>query len=147
MSTAQNVINEIMRIIGGLSGIKGAPDFPPEDAANFPFAIAYEGPGSYEWGTAGGNYGEMRAMLSVIVELHVARIDLPKDIQKASFYSDAIPNAIMKGVRSNQLNNKLDAISGISTSGLIGMAFGSRELNTLGFRFTVEDIKVRKDIA
>jgi hypothetical protein len=147
MSSAQNVIAEVMQIIGRLSGIKGAPDFPPEDSAKFPFAIAYEGPGTYEWGTAGGDYGEMKAMLSVIVELHVARIDLPKDVQKASYYSDAIPNAIMKGIRTDRLNGTMDANSAISTSGLIGMAFGSRELNTLGFRFTIEDIKIRKDIA
>lgn len=147
MALIQDAINEIMDLVGALSGMKAAPDYPPEDASVFPFAIAYEGAGSWEFGAAGGNYGEKKALLSVVVEVHVARVDLPRDAQKAVFYSDAVPNAIMKGVRNNLLNNTIDAMGNIETSGLIAMAYGSKEINTLGYRFICKNIKIRSDIA
>jgi len=146
MAQIQDAINEIMDLVGALSGIKAAPDYPHEDASVFPFAIAYEGAGSWEFGAAGGSYGEKKALLSIVIELHVARVDLPRDAQKAVFYSDAIPNAIMKGVRNNMLNSKIDTMGSIETSGLIGMSYGSKDINTLGYRCGSRNIQIRSDI-
>jgi len=145
MAAVQTVIGEIMDLMGALSGVKAAPDYPPEDMNSFPFIVAYEGPGMWMWGTAGGTYGEKKALLSIIVELHVARQNLPNDAQRASYYSDAIPNAIMKGIRTDFLNNSIDAIQQIDTTGLIALKWG--ETDTLGYRFTIQGIKIRSDIA
>jgi len=142
----QDVINEVMDAVGALSGMKSAPDYPPEDASAFPFAFAYEGPGVWEFGTAGGDYGAKKALLSIVVELHVARKELASDVRKAVFYSDVVPNAIMKAVRGDFMGGTIDTIENIDTSGLIPMAYGSKEANTIGYRFTVNGIKMRSDI-
>jgi hypothetical protein len=146
MALAQDVINEIQKQVGSVSGIKAAPNYPPEDMSAFPFAVAYEGPGSWEWYTSGGTYGSKKGLLTVIVEVHLARIDLPADAEKAAFYSDAIPNVILKGVRSDRLNSTITAMGKIESSGLIAMSWGSEQKNTLGFRFTVTGINIKSDI-
>jgi len=146
MSNAQDIINAIQDCIGTVSGIKAAPDYPPEDMSVFPFSAAFEGSGTWEWYTSDDTYGSMRGLLSIIVEVHLARIDLPKDAMKAAFYSDAIPNAIMKGVRLNRLNGTVSAIGKIDSSGLIPMSWGSEAKNTIGYRFVVSGINIKSDI-
>lgn len=146
MANAQDVINAIQDCIGAVSGIKAAPDYPPEDMSEFPFVAAFEGSGSWEWYTSDEIYGSKKGLLTVIVEVHLARIDLPNDARKAAFYSDAIPNAILKGVHYNRLASTVSAVGRIESSGLIPMSWGSKEKNTIGYRFVVSGINVKSDI-
>lgn len=147
MAIAQDVINAIQDCIGNVSGIKAAPDYPPDDMSVFPFAAAFEGPGSWQWYTSDDTYGSKKGLLSIIVEIHLARIDLPNDARNAAYFSDAIPNAIMKGVRLDRLGGKVVSVGKIDSSGLIPMSWGSAEKNTIGYRFIVNEVNVKSDIA
>jgi len=146
MAIAQDVINAIQDCIGNVSGIKAAPDYPPEDMSVFPFSAAFEGGGTWEWYTSDETYGSKRALLTVIVEIHLARIDLPNDAMKAAYFSESIPNAILKGVRLNRLGGTVSAVGKIDSSGLIPMSWGSEAKNTIGYRFIVSGINIKSDI-
>ena len=146
MAAAQDVIGAIQDCIGAVSGIKAAPDYPPGDMDTFPFSAAFEGSGVWAWYTSGSSYGSKKGLLTVVVEIHLALISLPTTAQAAAYYSEAIPNAILKGVRSDRLSGTVVSVGSIESSGLIPMAWGSKDVNTLGYRFVVRDINVKNDI-
>lgn len=146
MAAIQDVIGAIQDCIGQVSGIKAAPDYPPDDISIFPFSAAFEGEGNWSWYTSGSTYGSKKGLLSVVVEIHLALISLPITAQQAAYYSEAIPNAILKGVRSDRLADTVISVERIDTSGLIPMAWGSKEVNTLGYHFVVRGINVKNDI-
>jgi len=83
-------IAEVQRLIGGLDGIRGAPVEPPESINQFPFAVAYLGGGT--WASA-GNW--KRGLHTVVIELHINRADLPRDIRAALRYSENVPDILM----------------------------------------------------
>ena len=139
MATLQQVIDDIQDATGALTGIRAAPDEPTDNAAAYPFVVAFAGTGRYELGSS-----EMRGLHSVIVQLHVSHTNLPTDVATAMAYAKAIPNAIFSAFITDQLNETAQAIGDISyTFG--SMKYG--EVDTLGFQFTVEGIKTRDAIS
>lgn len=145
MAHIQTVIEDIQDKIGLLPGIKSAPDYVPDNEKPFPFVIAYEGPGYWKFGTT----GEKQGMLTVKVELHVARKDMPRDVAQAVFYSDQIPNAIMSAVKDVMLSEgTIDGCGEIETTGLVFMQYyaPSGIGDHIGYIFTVKDIKIRSNI-
>ena len=143
-SLSQAVIMAIQDKIGVLSGIKAAPDYLPENEQPFPFVIAYEGPGLWKFGVQ----GEKQSLLTIKIELHVARKDLPRDVAQAVFYSDTIPNAIMDGMLDDQLGGTVETIGDIETSGLVFLKYytAQGEGEHIGYIFTVRDVKIRSNI-
>jgi hypothetical protein len=138
MATLQAFVDQVQDAVGALSGIRGAPDEPPEQIAAFPFAVAYVRDGSYEekQGTLLGNH-------TVVVELHVARKDLARDVAAAMGYAKSIPNAIYDARRDGSLTSS-------SHLGRISYTFGPMnwaELATLGFRFVIEDVRTEDTIS
>jgi hypothetical protein len=94
------------------------------------------GSGSYDYGPS----GVMKGLHNIILELHVARKNLPKDVESAMQYSDSIPKAIMT----------YPTLSGtVSTIGRITYTFGGMQYGdqmTVGFRFTLEGVKLQTTI-
>lgn len=130
--TLQSAIAGAQTIVGAISGIRSAPAYPPEELSVFPFAVAYSGGGTWEFGPA----GDKKGLHNIIVELHVQRKDLARDVTAAMAYSDSIPNALM-----------LDTTLGgnASTFGRITYVFGPLGyggIDTIGFRFTIEAVKI-----
>lgn len=133
----EDAILEVVNIISDLTGIKSAPDYPPEQINGdmFPFAVAYPGNGVHTVGTLVNNTGERKFLGQIVVEVHVARFNLPTDVQASIGFGDSIPNILLK---DPTLNGR------ISTFGSISQVFG--ELNwgdtkTLGYQFILNDVK------
>jgi hypothetical protein len=134
--------------MGGLSGIKAAPDYLPESVSGYPFIVAYEGQGEWTWHASASSYGEFKWVGSVVIELHIARKDMPRDVQQAVYYSRRIPEALWKkgidkaGVTFNTMAGP------ILSSGLIGMEFNTVKGvgQTVGYRYTIQGIKARTEI-
>jgi hypothetical protein len=118
MPAIQAVVEQIQDAMGALEGMKSAPDSPPESIDAFPFAVSYEGPGSWDY-YAGGK----RWLGQIYTELHVARKDLPRDIQQIAFYSDKVPGAIISEFVSDQLGMTADALIRIESSGLVVLQY------------------------
>ena len=139
MATLQDAIEHIAHVIGGIDGIRSAPAYPEEQLNVFPFAATYPGEGEASFGVA----GERLNLDTIIVELHVARKDLPRDMEKALPYVDSIPNEIMDELLDNKLSATVDTFESITwTFGALN--WGGQE--TLGFRFTINGIKRRVNI-
>ena len=137
MATLQDAIEHIAHVIGGIDGIRSAPAYPEEQLNVFPFAVVYPGEGE-----ASISAGVRLNLDTIIVELHVARKDLPRDVEKALPYVDSIPNEILDEVHT-YWGRTIDTIESITwTFGALN--WGGQE--TLGFRFTINGIKRRVNI-
>lgn len=129
----QDVINDIQDSIGAISGIKNAPDYPPENINEYPFVVAYMGTGTIDFDAPPSTKG----LHSIIVELHVARKDLPNDISIASPFVDSIPAAIMADVT---LGGTVQLFENITYEFAV-MRWDA--VDTIGFRFTVNGVSQR----
>lgn len=130
----QEAITDVQTTIAAITGIRHAPNYPPEDAAVYPFVVAYAGSGEFRTGEPAG---ALKYLGSIIIDLHVARKDLPRDAEKAMTYHTTIPNDILKDVT---LGGNIDTCGPVSCSGLIAMSYGGQD--TLGLRFTIENVKI-----
>lgn len=85
-------IQNLADILGGLSGVRLAPDYPTETAPVFPFAVAYAATGDY----TGGSLGNIltREAHAIAAEVHIDRIDLPRSIAAAVPYADLLRTAL-----------------------------------------------------
>lgn len=126
--TVANVISQLQTVVRGISGIKAAPNEPPESMAVFPFAVAY---------SAGGNYGGSAhahrleyGTHDLVVEIHVQRKDLPRSVAQAMPYLERFRDAIQD---NPTLNSTVKSISSFEYSFGALPAYGGIE--TLGFEF------------
>lgn len=135
-TTVQTYIEAIQDKIRVIDGIQAAPELITDSVKVFPFVVAWPGPSSIEHGTP----GSMKFMESIIIELHVARKHLPNDYQRIVRYTYEIPNAIWNAIRETV------AFRNVTCSGLISLSYGSQgEVPTLGFRWTINDVKTMSD--
>lgn len=133
----EDAILQVVSIISGLSGIKSAPDYAPEQINGdmFPFAVAYPGTGEHIVGTLVNNTGERKFLGSIVLEIHVARSDLPTAIQASIGFGDSVPNILLK---NPTLNGR------ISTFASITQTFGELDwgdTKTLGYHFVINGVK------
>ena len=122
-----------------VSGIKTAPDYPPEKASDFPFLVTYPGDGLLNWDTTEQFIG----LHTIVVEFHIARKDLPFDVQSALVFAESIPNALYAGFKD-------DSISTPQTFGAISYTFGALSWagqDTVGFRWEVSGVKILTSIS
>jgi hypothetical protein len=139
MTTLQDAIVEIQRNIGTLPGIRRSPDAPPERADTFPFAVSYLGDGDWKEEPAGLKTG----LHTIVIEIHVARKDLPRDVTAVMKYAESVPNLIFKRLNVDSLAGTIQTITSISyTFGSLGW----RDVDTIGFQFKINGVKVQSAI-
>jgi hypothetical protein len=135
MSALITVIGDVKKRIKALPGMGEVDLYPPEKIGQFPFVVIYPGAGSWEYGPA----GDRKALYSIVIELHVARKDLPKDAEAAMKYIESIPNAVMSTDDGDTLATT--AFNGLEFSGLITLGYADQE--TLGYRWTMREVKLQ----
>ena len=132
----QLAIENILEIVtGDVSGIRAAPKYLPEAINVYPTLVCYAGSGYIEGGNPAGS---MRGMHNIILELHIAGGDLPRTQADSMSYASSIPAALLNNPTLN---------STVSTFGRITYIFGSMvygKINTIGFRWTIEDVKIQE---
>ncbi|MCK9600783.1 MAG: hypothetical protein M0R06_17210 [Sphaerochaeta sp.] len=134
MTTLASACNAIQIAAGGVSGIKYAPEQPPETPEDFPFVVTY--PETFT-GTI-NTMEDFRMLYNITVELHISRQDLPVDVARLLAYAESFPNVIFKALKTNA----------IAASGITG-TFGALEwggIETIGYRWTVQNVKVITNI-
>lgn len=119
----------------GLTGLASTPELPPEQAPDFPMLVLY--PGGLR--SKGNTPEDHLDLWGVVVEIHVARKDLPVDLETVLTFPDdtlALIYAILKE-------------EGLAHGEITGDPWGAMawgDVQTVGFRFKVADIKlVRAD--
>lgn len=91
MGTQLEIIQAVMDIVGQVTGIKEAPDYPPEQLNDFPFAVAFPADGTHNVSIP----GERMFLGNVVLEIHVSRVDLPSAVQNSIGFGDSIPAALL----------------------------------------------------
>lgn len=140
MATQENAILAVQAIVGALSGINGAPNYPPEQINDFPFAVAYPGDGEHRVGTLVNNTGERKFLGQIVLEVHVSRADLPSAVQASIGFGDTIPNALLK---DPTLNGTVETFASVTQT------FGELDWDqtkTLGYRFILNGVKQQTTI-
>jgi hypothetical protein len=138
MATLQEAINQIQAEVKAISGIREAPEVPPEGMDHFPFAICFARTGEYTIGPA----GVMTGMHTIVLELHVVRKDLTRDIPAAMKYAKSIPLAILVAL----MNRTLTAISTMERIRYEFGPLGWGATETIGFRFYIDGVKTQDTI-
>ena len=139
----QDVINRMEKKIEAISGIKGASAYLPEALpAAENWVVIYPAESRF----IGGMPAEMMtALYSVVIEIHTPRTNLPAAIKRIMPYYSAIPNALFDDLFDGYLNNTVSTFGEITSSGLISMNYAGIE--TVGFRYTVRDIKIQTTVS
>jgi len=135
-SKLTSAVKEVASIVLTVSGVAGAPDFPPESLNYFPFAVTYPVRGRYILSPA----QTMTELHSIAVELHINKKHLPIDVEKLLQFAEAIPEAIMK---TYNLNGKVQTFGEI-TYDIKYVEWGNIE--TLALVFTIHDVKIQEDL-
>jgi len=135
---AQSVVGCIERIqtmARAMGGIRSAPNEPPEKAGAYPFALAYEGAGRW---TIGEPAGALTYRGDVVLEIHVARKDLPADVVSLRRYIEELPEAL--AVDPTLGGNASTIVGDVTFEGLVASGYAGVE--TLAYRWRVQ-VKVQ----
>lgn len=132
----ESVVTQLQSVVADVSGIRAAPVYPPEAMNVYPFAVCYARSGSYQIGPP----EVMTGLHTIVIEVHVARRDLARDVQNLIEYVDAVPAAIFAALADGQL-------TALSTIANIRYEFGPMGwagVDTLGYRFYLEGVKTQE---
>lgn len=130
MTTLDGVLSTIQTAVGSVSGVKYAPDDPPEQPQDFPFVVTY--PMRYRGQV--NTPEDFRMLYDIAVELHVARRNLPTAVQTLLGFPETIANAIFSTLITNLYAH--DHIEG----GFGALRWG--DIETLGFTWTIVGVKI-----
>ena len=133
----QTIIGEIQSEVREVSGVRQAPDYPPEKLSVYPFAVCRAAEGNWRVGPPGVLHG----IHSIILEVHVARKDMPRDIETVNALSKSIPQAILSAYVDSTKMTSIEVLQRISYS------FGRLDwmsIETVGYRFMLEGIKTQE---
>lgn len=125
--TIADAVAQLQTLARGMAGIVEAPEFVPESANQFPFAISYANSGSVSFPSKGWAIGQHE----LVTELHFSRISLPAAIEQSLPYFETFIDLI---IADPKLNGTIDTVTGVSYE------FGQLEYNgtkTLGWLFRI----------
>lgn len=131
-------LTQIQTVLGALSGVRSAPATPPEAINATPIILVYPAFGRFTWDTPEGKRGLHNVGIDVLTEA----TDIARARTLLNPFVESIPNALFKGVRDN-------AFTAFSAFGQIEYEFVSvkyAEIDYLGYRFVVTDLKIRDTI-
>lgn len=140
MARLDDAIRQVQLYISTLPGVKGAPQYPPEQLSDFPFSVCYPGDGMWVFGPA----LDKRGLHNIVVEIHTGRKTLPESVKAVINFVEDVPNLLMNKL---QQDNKWN--STIDTFGAISYTFGPLGWNdapTIGWRFRIEAVKMQSTI-
>lgn len=125
--SVESAISNLQSKALNLTGVKGAPDEPPESINVFPFSVAYEVSGELvNWMS---NFGD--EIVNINVELHVSNQLLASAVQVAYALRDPFISAVMADPK---LGGTVDTLQSISwTCGY--MLYAGQQ--TFGYQFTI----------
>lgn len=139
----QDVIARIKVDIEAITGIKGADEYLPESLPTVEnWVVMY--PGETEF-IPGLPAGYMTALYNVIIELHTPRNILQHSHKRVMPFYDDIPIKLFDDLLDTKLDNTVSTFGNITSTGLISMRYAG--IDTIGFRYTVRDIKLQTVIS
>lgn len=136
MPTLQDAIVKVQSYMATLPGVRQASSAPPDAIGAFPFITAYPASGSWLPGTPAG---AKTGLHNIAVEVHVARKNLPSDYAAVVGFCETVPNILMKQLYADQWGGTIQTFARVSYQ---FTALNYAGVDTLGFRFTIENVKM-----
>ena len=127
------IIEAVQDLVGAVTGIRSAPYDPPDQAADFPIAIAYPAKGHY---TMANGFDIKDSLHNIVIELHYPRVDSARTVAKLKPYVRLIPQAV---AASADIAALCEGFEGIDYE-MIPMMYG--ETKTFGLHFTITNLKL-----
>ena len=135
--TIKKICDELASDLATLSGIKAAPAFPTEQAADWPFVTCY--PKAVAESKIGPD-ALFTTWWDIVVEFHIVRLDLPADISEAlTNYPEAILGRLHKSLQENNIGS--DGKAGGITGEFGAMKWAGTD--TLGYQFIIHRVKIQ----
>jgi hypothetical protein len=132
MATLDETVKAVAALARGVTGVRAAPNYPPDKADIFPFAVAVPDEGELQFVSAGFGKG----LHTLALEVHVQRKDLATDIAAAM--------GLFEGLRTALLSDP--TLGGkVSSYGPIRYQFQAMDwagVGTIGWRFRLENMKI-----
>lgn len=140
-STLETALDAIQTACMVDTSIKFGPTKPPEQANDFPFVVTYPTTFTHKQGPM----AMITYLYDVVVELHIARSDLPNDIDLALPYAESIPNAVYDCLNDNT------AAQGEGSGRFGALEWGldpdtGKSIPTIGFSWTFAQVKIQKSL-
>lgn len=136
--TLQNVVDSVRDKLRTITPtIRSVPDGPIENPSVFPFGTAFMRRVNYTQFSQSLRHGTH----TIAVQVHVARKDLPRDIEKSVPYGEAVPIAIYNDLTLNHVISTVTEIRGAFRA----MEWGDQE--TLGWDFEIDFTMVNQGVA
>jgi hypothetical protein len=126
MTTLVEVINRIQALCRSLDGMRNAPNVPPEQIDRFPFSVCYP-----HTGVISRDGIWLNEEHTLMLEIHAARVDLPRDVSSILPYLRWVAEAVF-GDR--------DLFDGQGFTRQISYLFGPLDWahqRTLGWQFSI----------
>ncbi len=133
MSTLQDAIVGLQATVLSVSGIRFAPEYPPDGVLVYPTSIAYASSGTWTVLTRGG----VKALHTLVVDILFDPVDTPRAVKVAMALSESVPKAILADL----------TLGGhVETFGAIAYEFRPMpewgDPPPLGWRLRLENVKV-----
>lgn len=138
--TIDACLASVRNIVDAVTGVRNAPDGVPDNSGGvFPFSVAWIGPSRVYREEA----STIRGLYSIIVQLHFSRRGLLQAEAMAAPFARIIPAALLADVT---LVGTCDTFGDITISAFQPMAWGepATQIQTVGFEFRINDIKIRQ---
>jgi len=137
--TLQNVVDAVRDKLRTVSPtIRSVPDGPIENPSVFPFGTAFIRRVNYTQFSQTLRHGTH----TLAVQVHVARKDLPRDIEKSVPYGEVVPVAIYNDLT---LDHKIATVTAIRGAFRGDMVWGDQE--TIGWDIEIDFTMVNQGVA
>lgn len=136
----QDLCDQVAAVLGAVEGIRRATGQPPEQISEFPFVDVYVMGATWE----PVPNGTLKAMVTLNIDLHVARKDQPRDAVTLNRFLYGVVNALYKAQRDTAIP-ALSAILGTTSQLSVFATNAANGYDTVGYRIT-PTIKVMQTI-
>lgn len=133
----QDVCDQIAAVVGAVEGIRRATGKPPEQISEFPFVDVYVA--SATWGARPN--GMITGLVTVTIDLHLARKDQPREAEQMHKYQYAIINALFLALKNSTLTS-LSTINDVGVQLTVFAGGAGQGSDTIGYRITPQ-VKVQ----
>ena len=124
------IIQAVQDITGAITGVRQAPDYPPNKVSTFPIAVCYAASGSWTENPIDCITGDHIIRL----ELIWARRDIERLVESALPYGDSVATALLQ---NRTLNNTVSYIASIDYAFGVPQAGPYAGLDVIGWSWAI----------